>query len=252
MSRSRVQFPSLAVHTSLEIERFYIFYAIILLMKKKLVLLIVCLTISLPLFSIPFSIGTAIGHRNSSYIYTPVFLSLDAEIENFDLYFQTDLGKEYDIVLSYDIKQGKTLNHEINASTQLTPGLGGFQTLSYIFSQNFKWDFFRLKYAIGVQGGIAWSPDSTKLAYSISPMGELLLGFDGSFFSFDLFLTTYLKEERSWKTVPQIGAVAEFDITDNFSLYASAYFEIAELFMHNYLVISAYGGKVGFIYRGGV
>lgn len=82
------------------------------------------------------------------------------------------------------------------------------------------------------------------------PMGEVTLGFDAGGFSSDIFLTTYADEERSRKATPVIGTRLEYDFDEHLSFYTSAYVEIAELFMQPYILISAYGGKAGFVFRG--
>lgn len=217
---------------------------------RRTILVSIIIALCIPLYSLPVSFETALGHRNSSIADSPVFFSAKGGIGPASLYFQTDDGQIFDFVLDLGFEQGKTLEHHLNSSLQLIPDNGGFTTLSYLFTQDLRWRWGHFRYGIGVQLGYAWSLYSAKPAYSISPMGEVTLGFDAGGFSSDIFLTTYADEERSWKETPVIGTRLEYDFDEHLSFYTSAYVEIAELFMQPYILISAYGGKAGFVFRG--
>ena len=78
-----------------------------------------------------------------------MFFALTVSYAGAAFRFQTDMGDIFDLALSYDIDQGSTLTHTFSTTMQTVPGEGGFNTLSYIFSQDLVFDWFHVKYAAG-------------------------------------------------------------------------------------------------------
>lgn len=219
-------------------------------MRRKIILFLFILFISSNLFAADYSADIAIGHRNSSVADSPVFISSEVRTGPFSFYLQTDMGQMFDFAANYEIRQGATLSHNINTSLQLVPHEGGFSTYSYLFKQKLDWSWGFFRYGIGAQAGLAWSPYTDTLSWSLSPMGEITLGLQAGDFKAETGLTTYDSQERSWKATPVITALVSYDISSSLTVYASAYAEIAELFMQPYILISSYGGKIGIIARG--
>ena len=219
-------------------------------MRRKIILFLFILFISVNLFAADYSADIAIGHRNSSVADSPVFISSEVRTGPFSFYMQTDMGQMFDFAANYEIRQGATLSHNINTSLQLVPSEGGFATFSYIFSHRLSSDRLFLSYTLGIQSGYAFSPYSDGISFTIFPVGSLETGYDDGRFSLSLEGTFHLREERSWKPTLSLVMKLSYNFDDQFGISTRAYAEAAEILTDPGIVIASYGIQAGFIFRG--
>ena len=218
--------------------------------KRSLASVMMLVVLACGLAAEPVSFDWSLGTRRSSIEDEPMFFALTVSYAGAAFRFQTDMGDIFDLALSYDIDQGSTLTHTFSTTMQTVPWEGGFNTLSYIFSQDLVFDWFHVKYAAGLQTGMSWSPYSLILQWSISPLLELRTGIRASGFHADVFATSFLAEERSWKSTLCVGFETGIEVDRQLAFYVRGYAELAEVLMNPYITVAGYGIGAGVVLRG--
>ena len=218
-------------------------------MRRFGLILLLALT-SLQLYAITYSMDAAVSYGDDMVTGSPMTTSFELGLEDFSFYAQSTLTGQADLIAAYDFHQGRTLFLRLDSVLSFTRD-GGYGTLGYTFRQNLAFSWFTASYALGVQAGLAWSPWSDFLTWSLSPMVEARIGADAGPFDADIFLSSLLDEKRSWKAVWAFGLEAGWDFNDSWRLYARSYASFAEVLMNDHILIDSWAVKVGLVFRGG-
>lgn len=205
---------------------------------------------SLQLYALTYSMDAAVSYGDDMVTGNPVNISFELGLEDFSFYAQSTLTGQADLIAAYDFHQGKTLVHRLDSVLSFTRD-GGYGTLGYTFHQDLAFGWFTAAYALGIQVGLAWSPWSQLVTWSLSPMVEARIGADAGAFDADIFLSSLLDEKRSWKAIWAFGLEAGLDFNDSWRLYARSYASFAEVLMNDHILIDSWAVKVGLVFRGG-
>lgn len=197
-----------------------------------------------------FEVDWALGARRSSIEDEIMFFNQKVSYRGASLRFQTDMGDIFDLALTYDLEQGKTLLHTFDSAMQIVPHEGGFNTLSYIFSQDIAFGWFHIRYEAGIKGGMAWSPYTSIVQWALSPMAGLELGVRTDMFHLDMFATSFLPEEPAWRATVSLGFETGIEVDRQLAFYIRGYAELAEVLMNPYTTIAGYGVSAGVLLRG--
>lgn len=217
-------------------------------MKKSMAFLIAVL-LSLPLFAGDFSFSLSAGGRYSTTAAGPLDISLSLEGWNASLYYRNNADIN-DLQLGYSIPMGKTMNNGFIAHWNSSSGEGGFADLSYVFSQDLSFWRFLIHYGLGLQFGLSYSSLSGALLYSLSPLVELSLGFRLGPMVSTLYMTMMHPEERSWKALVTGGFLLEGFVSERSSIFFDAYIKTAEYLVDPMIMVSGYGLRIGYRFRG--
>ena len=205
---------------------------------------------SLTLGAASFSAGVAGGYRESLSTSVPYNFEAEMSISDFSLWARLQGNERIDLSLEYDMRVGSTIEHVFNVHSAFYPSLGGFADIEYEFTQQFRWDFFSLGYGLGAQAGVWWDSFGGDPRLSLSPIIDAELGFH--FGPVDLvgYLTMDHKAEREWKALPVIGTTLSWRIGGHSTIYADAYFKMAEYLMDPKTRVSGWAVRLGYVYRG--
>ncbi len=221
-------------------------------MGKRIATVFAAAMLLLPLPAVSFEAEGAIGYRSTTALSFPAASSISLSFDGFSAMFRGQGASQFDGIIAYDIAVGRTISNEFSFHSAYNPSEGGWSDLAYLFSQRFRWDFFALEYGLGISAGIAYSEYSSILSWSLSP----LLALSGTFYIDPVSITLYfsmLEEwERDWKALPVFGLRLEWDIDGSSSIFADGYVKWAEYLMDPVAMISGYGIRLGYIYRGDI
>lgn len=221
--------------------------------NRNKVLIILFLFVSSTLSAGDFSLGLSLGFRQSHTLGGSSVINASASYDEWSLNIQMQELEEISGSLVYNNSIGRTLHNEFILHSLYVPEEGGFSDLSYVFSQNIKlWNCFRLYYGIGLQIGLAYSPYTVEYLWSLSPI--LKAGCELALFPFSIGVGYTLNSytERSWKAVPIYEGYFEISFDKQNAIRLSGFMREAEFLVDPWHLITAYGIRVGYIYKGSV
>ena len=204
------------------------------------------------LFAVDWSAGASLGARYRSTAPDLFYYSLSASYENLDFAFSGIGNDDIAADLRYDLSLGKTIHNEFIFHTDYTPGEGGYSSLGYLFSQQFRFSWFLLRYGIGVQGAVSYTPFADKPFYSLIPLLDLAIGFDIAPVSFIIYGTNASPDTSEWKLMLSFGTRCEVEISDEHLLFADGFIAIDNIMDMSDFTLSGWGVKLGYAYRGSV
>lgn len=219
-------------------------------MGKRIAMIMLSALLMMPLMAVSFEAEGMIGYRSTTALEFPATSSVRLSFDGFSVMFRGQGASQFDGMLSYELETGRTLSNKFILNTSYIPSEGGWSGLSYLFSQHFRWGFFGLEYGLGLAVGAAYSEYSSLVMWSLSP----LLKISGTFYidpaSITLYFTMAEEWERDWKALPVFGLRLGWDIDGNSSVFADGYIKWAEYLMDPVAMISGYGLRLGYSYRG--
>ena len=221
-------------------------------MGKRIIVFLMAAMLSFSVSAADFSLIGMIGYRETTSLSFPASSSIRLSFDGFSLMLRGQGASQLDGILSYDARVGKTISNEFSFHTSYIPAEGGWSDFAYIFSQNFHWGFFSLGYGIGISAGVAYSPYASNAVWAFSPLLELSGAFNIDPVSIELYFTMLDDWERDWKALPVFGLRLLWDIDGASSVFADGYIKWAEYLMDPVAMISGYGIRLGFIFRGDV
>ncbi len=216
---------------------------------KKFILLVVVLLLDIFIYAAEWNVGFFGGVRYRSISPDKFSYGLFAGYDDFSIHFSGISADDFLITATYDLDIGRTIHNNFIIHSDNVPEEGGFSTLSYVFSQLFSWKLMILGYGVGVQTGISYSPFSSTY-YSVIPLFDFRVGIHSDSFFSTIYCTMIHPETMEWKMTATAGAVAEIEIENGHFIFADAYFVFDNLIDVNTLVLSGWGIKAGYIYRG--
>ena len=216
---------------------------------RKACCLISLLFISSMLFASSWSVGASLGTRYRSTAPDLFYYFLSASYENLDFAFSGIGNDDIAADLRYDLSLGKTIHNEFIFHTDYTPGEGGYSSLGYLFSQQFRFSWFLLRYGIGVQGAVSYTPFADKPFYSLIPLLDLAIGFDIAPVSFIIYGTNASPDTSEWKLMLSFGTRCEVEISDEHLLFADGFIAIDNIMDMSDFTLSGWGVKLGYAYR---
>lgn len=227
-------------------------------MSKKKKPMILCISLLLLLGistagAVSWSTGISLGVRDTSmydYVISP---AIDATVGDFEFGLNIAEGKWLDGGLYYNGHAGKTFRYEIGTGFHEVYDRGGMWGLTADFGQEFLFaDHWILKYMIGFQLGLSWSNHAKEyIPLSESPYIELELGWKNDFFTGKVYWVGDKLYERTWQSLPIVGAYLSYDINPNNQIYMDSYFKIADYMRQPDCLISATETRIGYRYIGG-
>ena len=219
-------------------------------MGKRIIVFLMAAMLSFSVSAADFSLIGMIGYRETTSLSFPASSSIGLSFDGFSFMLRGQGASQFDGMLSYELETGRTLSNKFILNTSYIPSEGGWSGLSYLFSQHFRWGFFGLEYGLGLAAGAAYSEYSSLVMWSLSP----LLKLSGTFYidpaSITLYFTMADEWERDWKALPVFGLRLGWDIDGNSSVFADGYIKWAEYLMDPVAMISGYGMRLGYSYRG--
>ena len=217
---------------------------------KKLVLLIAFLLLSFILQAASWNVGGFAGMRYRSISPDEFSYGLFAEYNDFSLHFSGITSDNFLLTATYDLTVGSTIHNNFIIHSDNVPGDGGFTTLGYVFSQLFAWKWMMLGYGVGIQAGISYSPYSSYLYYSFIPLFDCRVGINTDSFSSVFYCTMVHPETIEWKMTATTGVSAEVRFGKGHSVFADAYIVFDNLIDVSTFVLSGWGVRAGYAYRG--
>ena len=221
-------------------------------MGKRIIAVLAASMLCLPVCAAVFEIEGMIGYRETTSLSFPASSSIKITYDGFSFLFRGQGISQVEGIVSYDAKVGNTISNIFSAHTSYIPPEGGWSDFSYVFSQHFRWDFFSLRYGAGISAGMAYSLYAADVTWSFSPV----LALSGTFFmdpaSITLYFTMQDEWERDWKALPVFGLRLSWDIDGSSIIFADGYIKWAEYLMDPVAMISGYGVRLGYIYRGDI
>ena len=218
---------------------------------KRIVSLFACILIPGMLFAVSWSAGWSFGARYRTTAPDLFYYGFDATSEDVSFHFSGIGDDDFSFVSSYDLKVGDTIHNNFIFHTDNVPCEGGFATIGYLFSQQFAWDWFRLGYGIGIQSGISYSPYSPPF-FSCIPLIDLRIGFETGPVCVMIYETMVHPDAMEFRLSATTGITAEFTINENHMIFADGFFELDNIMDCHTFVISGWGVKAGYRYRGTV
>lgn len=219
-------------------------------MGKRIIAVSAAFMLCLSVSAVCFEAEGMIGYRETTSLPFPASSSIDLSFDGFSFMFRGQGMSQFDGILSYDIKVGNTISNVFSFHTSYIPYEGGWSDFSYLFSQHFRWGFFSLGYGAGIAAGMAYSEYAYGVMWSLSPLLELSGTFHIDPASITLYFTMQDEWERDWKALPVFGLRLLWDIDGSSSIFADGYIKWAEYLMDPVAMISGYGVRLGYIYRG--
>lgn len=217
---------------------------------KRISALVLFLAAMTSVSAVSWKAGTFLGARYRSTSSSLFSYGAFAAVDDFSFNFSAIGAEDFAATLSYDLKVGKTIHNYFTIHIDNVPGEGGFSTLSYLFSQHFKSRYLFFSYALGVQGGISYSPFSPPF-FSLIPAYDLRAGFCLSPFSLSIYTTTAMSETIEWKMVLNSGLSAVIALSEKQSIFVDSFIVLDNLMdVSNYL-LSGWALRVGYAYKGG-
>ena len=217
---------------------------------KKLIAFPLLFLLILPLSAVPFSVSASTGIRFDQTSRTPAVFSMSGEVGNLSIDLQYQAGGGLLTALDYRFGDKQNTSHIISASSTFFPeDKGGWTGISYLFSQNFIWDFFSIRYGIGVQGSVSWSHYSRVPLWSLAPLLSLSAAFSLDPIRITFYASINHRWDRSWRFRPYCGLLAEGKINENNAVFVDSYITFAEMLMDRVVTDYAWSIRAGYIYR---
>lgn len=221
--------------------------------NRILMILAVLLICVGSLGAVSWSTGISLGVRDTSmydYVISP---AIDTTVGDFEFGLNLAEGKWIDGGLYYNGHAGNTFRYEFGTGFHQVYGNGGMWALTFDCGQEFLLaDHWIIKYMIGAQLGLSWSPYSDRnIPFSQSPYLELELGYENDFFTGKVYWVGDKLFERTWQSQPIIGGYASFMFDGHHELFFDAYFKIVDYMRQPDNLISSQEVRVGYRYHGG-
>ena len=215
-----------------------------------LALLLLCIS---GLGAVSWSTGLSLGVRDTSLFHHAINLGLEAEIEDFEMGINFGQEKWIDGGAYYNGHAGKTFRYEIGTGFHHVYGNGGMWGLTFDAGQEFPLaDHWMIKYMLGFQFGLSWSNHAGEyLPLSESPYIELELGWKNDDFLGKVYWVGDKLYERTWQSLPIVGAYLSYDIAENHQIYMDSYFKIADYMRQPECLMATTECRIGYRYIGG-
>ena len=217
---------------------------------RRLILTALVILSAFSVSAASFSAGAAVGYRESMSTTVPYNVEASLSLADFDFWARVQGNQRIDLSLGYGLERGRTVEHVFALHTALYPSLGGFADAEYVFTQSFRWDFFSIGYGIGAQFGLWWDSFGGDPRISLSPIIDLDLGLHFGPVDIVAYLSMDHEAEREWKALPVIGTELSWRIGGHSTLFADAYFKMAEYLMDPQTMVSGWAVRIGYTYRG--
>ena len=205
------------------------------------------------LSAVSWSAGISLGARETSmydYVMSP---SVEGTVGDFEFGLNIAEDKWLDGGFYYNGHAGKTFRYELGTGFHEVYRRGGMWGLTFDCGQEFLFaDHWLLKYMIGFQFGLSWSNYAKEyLPLSESPYIELELGWKNDVFTGKVYWVGDKLYERTWQSLPIVGAYLSYDIAENHQIYLDTYLKVADYMRQPDCLISAAETRIGYRYMGG-
>ena len=197
-----------------------------------------------------FSIEAGLSHDTVSS--SDLVIGASGSYDDFSLRLQHQVGGDVNLAFAWMPEQGRSIRHVLSAYTEYFPGEGGWSSLSYLFTQHFRFGVFGLGYGAGVQAAVSYSPFSRCVLWSLSPELALGMGLFWERFSISVYAALNHPYEMSWRFRPSAGIRLEASPGGGSSLFLDGSIGFAEALMDPVYVIQDWSVRAGYIYRGNV
>ena len=198
-----------------------------------------------------WNVGYGFNFRNSAIQGSHPEFSVMGGVEDFDFGV---------LVSPYEGALDLAWNYEGEKSLRSTAGIslnnywdnGGLWTLYADCGQDFRfWNAFALRYRVGLQIGLSWSPYSPDLVpFSFSPYAYWAIGYEGDFLHALVYGHGRRQFEHTFQAPPVLGFDLGWDVDEHNTFNFDAFIKLADYIEGPDLVITDLAFRLSYVYRG--
>ncbi len=219
---------------------------------RRIAAAISAIVLSCCLHASPLSFSIEAGLSHDTVSSSDLAIGVGGSYDDFSLRLQHQVGGDVNLAFAWMPEQGRSMRHVLSAYTEYFPEEGGWSSISYLFTQHFRFGVFGLGYGAGVQAAVSYSPFSSCVLLSLSPELALGLGLFWDRFSISVYASLNHPYEMSWRFRPFAGIRLEASPGGGSSLFLDGVVGFTEALMDPVYVIRDWNVRAGYIYRGNV